>query len=192
MYVPRHFDAPSEKAIDELIERYSFGQLTTVVDRRPYVSHVPFLRDAPDRLLCHLAKSNPQTRDVNGAEALAVLSGPHAYVSPAWYESPGVPTWNYVAAHVYGRVEVIESSARLAELVERLTAVHESDSVEPWIPRYEKSQLDHIVGIAIHITEIQGKFKLSQNRPARDRANVIERLRTNGSDNATEVAALME
>lgn len=191
MYLPKHFEEPNAARVAALIDRYAFGLLVTFVDGRPYASHAPFLRASDDRLLCHLARANPQSRQIDGAEILAVFSGPHAYVSPSWYASPGVPTWNYATAHVYGRAKAITAHERLREIVGCLTVVNEAAAPEPWTPEYDASKLDHIVGIEIEVTEIQGKFKLSQNRPAEDRNNVIEQLRARASDNAMEVAALM-
>ena len=191
MYLPEHFEERDPTRVTDLMERDSFGLLVSVVDGRSYASHVPFLREGDDRLLCHLASANPQSREIEGAEVLAIFTGPHAYVSPSWYASPGVPTWNYAVAHVYGRATRITTRERLHVIVERLTAAHEADSSTPWEPRYPAAMLDHIVGVEIAIDEIQAKFKLSQNRPASDQVRVVEQLRARGTEAGARVATLM-
>jgi len=125
-----------------------------------------------------------------------IFQGPHHYVSPAWYTShPSVPTWNYAVVHAQGRPTLIEGRERLAALVRELVLHHEAASPEPWkmnLPAdYQDRMLSAIVGFEIAITRLEGKFKLSQNRPSADRPLVIEELERLGSDDALGVAALM-
>jgi transcriptional regulator len=122
---------------------------------------------------------------------LAAFTGPHAYISPTWYESTSVPTWNYAVVHIYGIPKRMTQSA-LRDFVGRLATRYEAREREPWNLHYIPSLLDAIVGFEIEITEVQGKFKLSQNRPEADRASVIERLKERGSDSSVATAALME
>ena len=192
MYIPKHFEERDAARIEQLIGDYVFGLLVTVDADRPFGSHIPFLYER-NRLLCHLARSNPQVEQLQTSdEVLAVFSGPHGYVSPSWYESPGAPTWNYAVAHVYGKPKAMTDRTQLQNLVERMVNYFEAGEREPWEPTYASSMLGNIVGFEIAITEIQGKFKLSQNRPEIDRTNVIERLKARGSDESAATAKLMQ
>ena len=192
MYAPRRFAAPDQSALTDLISAYPFGTLTTVADGRPHASHLPFVV-AGSTLFCHLARANPQVGHLReGTEILCTFQGPHAYISPSWYESPGVPTWNYVAVHAYGAPTLIEDPTELADIVDQLTAIFESHQTTPWTPQYDVSKLAAIVGVRIELSDIQGSFKLSQNRSAEDRRNVVAQLATADSDLSRAVAALMQ
>jgi len=195
MYIPEHFKEINSERISALIEGNSFGMLVTAPDGVPFVSHLPFIFDytagAKGKLLCHMARANPQWQHfLMGGEILAVFQGPHAYVSPSWYSSPGVPTWNYAVVHLRGKPRLIESESELEALVERLTHVHESHMPNPWKPNLAGERraklLGMIVGFEIEVTDIQAKFKLSQNRPPEDQQSVTEKL--DQSNNQTEVA----
>lgn len=195
MYIPEPFKETNSERISELIEVNSFGMLVTAPDGVPFVSHLPFIfdhaADSKGKLFCHMARANPQWQHLSScSEVLAVFQGPHAYVSPSWYSSPGVPTWNFAAVHLRGIPRIIESEAELEALVARQTNVYESNLPSPWKPNLASEQraklLNMIVGIEIKITGIQGKFKLSQNRPLEDQQCVVEELIQ--SKNQTEVA----
>jgi transcriptional regulator len=200
MYIPEHFKETSPECIAALIENYPFGTLVTAPDGTPFVSHLPFLFDSTvglhGKLLGHMARANPQWHHLTAArEVLAVFQGPHAYVSPSWYGSPGVPTWNYAVAHLYGKPRLIESETELEALVERLTNVYESQMLNPWQLNLSSERraklLSMIVGFEIEITDVQGKFKLSQNRPAEDQKRVIEELSQSSNPLDVAVAKLM-
>jgi transcriptional regulator len=127
---------------------------------------------------------------------LAVFSGPHAYVSPSWYEKhPAVPTWNYAAVHVHGRPRIIDDPDGVRATVQRLVERHEADLEPPWrmdLPQsYETGMLRAIVAFEIEVSHIEAKFKLSQNRDDVDRRNVAARLDALGFDDAKAVARLM-
>ncbi len=192
MYVPTHFAATDETALADFIDEHSFGTLVTVDHGAPFASHVPFLLDRKAGLLhCHLARANPQWRQLESATSvLAIFAGPHAYVSPTWYVDSGVPTWNYAVVHVSGEARAIDDAGMTRQHVEALASKHERRSAAPWTPSYDPRRLAGIVGVEIRIREMQGKFKLSQNRSAADRAEVIARLEQ-GGDNDTALAALM-
>lgn len=192
MYVPKLFREQRQRHVERLVKEYGFGLLVTTAADRPYATHVPFLYE-PNRLLCHLARVNPQVQQLEDTGvALAIFTGPHTYVSPSWYESHGVPTWNYAVVHIYGRPKPIVGQTELKRLVERMADYYEQGEAKPWNPTYDASMLRGIAGFEIEITEILGNFKLSQNRPMADRLNVIERLRSRGSDNSRHTADLME
>ena len=130
MYVPSHFREQDRTRLDKLIRDYPFGQLVSIKDGEPFVTHVPFLLDSDANLLFgHLAKANPHCEVLFEQSALAVFQGPHAYVSPRWYRSPNVPTWNFTAVHVYGRPQPLEEG-RLEQLLEDLSAEFEPAEVQ--------------------------------------------------------------
>jgi transcriptional regulator len=194
MYVPQHFRVTDESVLAAFIEKYAFGTLVTSDSGRPFASHVPFLHDRERGLLhCHLARPNPQWQHLgSNAEVLVMFQGPHGYISPTWYAEPGVPTWNYTAVHVYGAARTVEDGAATARHVEGLAERYERGSAKPWVPEYDPRRLGGIVAVEIRITEIQGKFKLSQNRSAADRAGVVAALTATGAFEALELARLME
>ena len=193
MYIPKHFLESDAAALAEFIEAHAFGTLITVVDGRPFASHVPFVYErAAGTLHCHVARANPQWRQLDAApEALVMFVGPHGYISPTWYVDSGVPTWNYTAVHVYGRARAVDDAAVTGPHVERLAAHYERGSPSPWMPDYDARRLAGIVGVEVRVREIQGKFKLSQNRSAADRAAVIARLQASGTDNDVALARLI-
>jgi transcriptional regulator len=194
MYTPKHFEVTAPETLAAFIDAHSFGALITAPHGRPSASHVPFLLDRARNVLhCHLARANPQWQELaDAAEVLVIFTGPHGYVSPTWYADPGVPTWNYTAVHVYGAARVLDDPGHTARHVEALAAKYERGSPAPWVPDYDPRRLGGIVGIEIGIRSIEGKFKLSQNRSAADRAGVIAKLRANGRDDETALAGLME
>ena len=193
MYIPQHFAENDPTTLAAFIEAHSFGTLVTSVDGVPFASHVPFLYDRAAGLLhCHLARGNPQWRHFESSpEALAIFAGSHSYVSPTWYTEAGVPTWNYAVAHVYGSARAIDDADATGRHVEALAAKFEQGRAAPWVPNYDRRRLAGIVGIEIRVRAIEGKFKLSQNRSAADRAGVVARLRASGTDNDAALAALM-
>ncbi|HET7371698.1 MAG TPA: FMN-binding negative transcriptional regulator [Gammaproteobacteria bacterium] len=193
MYTPRPFSEADPKRLAAFIRDNAFGTLVTITDGRPEASHIPFLFDSERRLLLgHLAAANPQgQRLAAGGEVLVMFQGPHGYISPTWYEHADVPTWNYTAAHVYGHPEVIEDETELRGVVDTLSAKYESQFEAPWQPVYPDKLLGAIVGFRIRISTMQGKFKLSQNRSAADRANVIRKLRASGRAEDAALARYM-
>ena len=200
MYIPAHFVETDPAALHAFIERYSFGLLVTPVDGLPFATHLPFLLDrtggAHGTLIGHVARANPQWRQAGGQTALAVFSGPHAYISPAWYEAENVvPTWNYTAVHASGPVEVIEEPAALLGIVERTVATFEAGRPSPWSfdtrGPFVDRLLGQIVGFRIPIERLEGKRKLSQNHPPERRAKVVRALAAQGGADAREIAEMM-
>ncbi|MDP1644934.1 MAG: FMN-binding negative transcriptional regulator [Thiobacillus sp.] len=200
MYIPKHFKETNPARISALIKGHPLGMLVTAPEGVPFVSHLPFIFErsagSQGKLLGHMARANPQWQHFeSGSEVLAVFQGPHAYVSPSWYSSPGVPTWNYAVVHLRGNPRLIEGETELEALVEQLTHVHESHMPSPWKPNLTGERrsklLNMIVGFEIEITHIQGKFKLSQNRPLEDQQHVVEKLSQSNNQTDTAVAKLM-
>jgi transcriptional regulator len=189
MYVPAHF-AMDDAAVGELLDRHGAADLVTATPEGLLATMLPFVHDHAvgehGALLGHLARNNPQWRADVAGEALAIVRGPDAYVSPSWYATKTehgrvVPTWNYVTAHVYGRLVVHDDPAWVEALVRRLTAKHEGGRAHPWSvddapPRFVEGQLRAIVGVELIVTRVEAKAKLSQNRPEADVAGVVAGL----------------
>jgi len=206
MHTPKHFEEPRIDVLHELIRRQSLGTLITVGLRGLNANHIPFFLDASigawGALRAHVSRSNPVWKDFDAAvEALVVFSGPGAYVTPSWYATrretgQGVPTWNYVVAHAYGPLRVVEDPAWLRAHVEELTGHKEADRAQPW--RVEDAPADYtarllagIVGLEIAVSRIEGKWKVSQNQPEANRRGVIAGLEERGGADDLAIAALV-
>lgn len=182
MHIPKHFEVTDKNEVLTFLEANAFGQLVSSVGGKLFASSIPFLVSADgSALFGHLAKENPQWQSIAEQEVLVIFQGPHDYISPSWYTSPGVPTWNYQAVHVYGNCNVIHEPDELKKVVDALTMKYESQFSQPWEPQYSLAKLRGIVGIEVSVTDIQCKYKLNQNRPSVDRAKVINQLEARGS-----------
>jgi transcriptional regulator len=206
MYLPSQFTEERVPVLHDAIRRAKLGTLVTFGEAGLEASHVPMLIDpepAPYGTLSgHVSRANPQWwRPAAGVQALAMFLGPDAYISPAWYATKRktgkvVPTWNYVAIHAYGEVRFFEDAERLLRLVTRLTETHEARRPEPWAVSdapadFIRGQLKGIVGFELPIVRLEGKWKMSQNRPAEDRAGAIEGLRREGGTEEAAVAGII-
>jgi len=201
MYVPAAFAETDTARLYAFIEAYDFGVLVSQGADGPTATHVPFLLDTgaePPRLFCHVARENPQWRGIGGSgSALVVFSGPHAYVSPTWYEGRvAVPTWNYEAVHARGSARTVHDPEALRAMLARLAARHEGGRPGGWsmdrMPeRFIAGMLKGIVGIEITVERLDGQRKLSQNRSAADRAGVIAGLNAEADPGARAVARAM-
>ena len=173
-------DDPNE--IFDFLENNAFGQLISNHNGQLEVTHMPLNIDRKNSLLSgHFARANSQWKDLENQKVLVTFLGPHDYISPNWYKNPGVPTWNYQAVHVYGQCTVIDEEHAKAEIVNRLTSSYESRFQNPWQADYSISMLRGIVGFEMRITDIQCKFKLSQNKTVEDRQGAIDALQEIGS-----------
>jgi transcriptional regulator len=200
MYLPKTFEVTDLSTLHEFIETYSFGTLVTVAGEQPIATRLPLFLDRTSgrqgTLLGHVARANPQWRSFDGdRQCLAMFDGPHAYVSPSWYaSSPAVPTWNYATVHVYGIPRPIHDADQLSALVDRLVGAYEAGMPQPWpgaLPAdFKAAMLKAIVGFAIEIDRIEGKFKMGQNRPAEDRIGTVARLESSSDPAARAMAQL--
>lgn len=203
MYVPEAFAEEDVPTLHAAMREHPFALLVTAHEAEPFATHVPLLLD-PKRgplgtLYGHVARSNPHWRSFGGARAaLAVFSGPHAYVSPRWFASKRqVPTWNYVAVHATGVPRVIDDAAHVHMLLRQLSAAHEPPGDGRWlVDELPMPVLDGlargIVAFELPIARLQGKWKLSQNKSEADRAGVAAALRAGGDPTARAVAEWME
>lgn len=208
MYLPDHFRVDDLSMLDALAERDPFATLVTVVDGAPFATQLPVLyaREG-DRVVLrgHWARPNGQWRGAAGQTALAILHGPHAYVSPTWYadRAKRVPTWNYLAAHLYGAVELHGADAAdpdgrdaLRAIVEALSRRFEGGREDAWrmaeTGEIGERMLAGIVGFTMRVERIELKAKLHDHHPVENRVGVIEGLRRVGGEQARAVADEMQ
>jgi transcriptional regulator len=187
MYVQAHFSI-GDAEVRELLAGCDAADLVTSTPQGLIATFLPVLYDPSvgehGAILAHVARNNDQWREPAAGESMFIVHGPDAYVSPSWYPSKrehgrAVPTWNYLTAHVYGRLVVHDDPAWVESMVRRLTERHEDGRAEPWsvddAPRaYIAGQLRAIVGLELVISRVEAKAKMSQNRPEADRAGVVE------------------
>jgi transcriptional regulator len=190
MYQPDHFRVDDVPKMHALLRARPFATLISAGPSGLYASHLPTVLkdDGPCGVIeCHLARANPHWRDLaEGKEALMIFQGPEGYITPNWYPSKAesqkvVPTWNYAIVHAYGRPEVMNDKAWLLRHVTELTAQQERTEAKPWAvsdapETYIDVMLRGVVGFRFTIARLEGKWKLSQNREAPDRAGVVQGL----------------
>jgi transcriptional regulator len=201
MYIPPHFKEDRIGVLQDAIRSAGPATLISMTPDGLFASHAPLLLDpepAPyGTLIGHLAKANPHVRLADEAmQTLVIFHGPNGYITPSYYVAKQehgkvVPTWNYVAIHAYGRLEAFDDPALLLDVVTRLTDRHESPRAAPWAVSdapsdFVQGMLRGIVGIRLPIARLEGKIKMSQNRPAADQSGVIDGLRLDGAADVAE------
>jgi transcriptional regulator len=199
MYTPKFNQVEDPALLIEAMRTWSFAVLFGPdANGAPVATHLPLvIHDEGEHGVIegHFARANPHWKWLAGRETLVVFSGPHSYVSPTLYVDPqSVPTWNYIAIHATGTLELVEGEANKDFLLKNLISIHEPAYADHWnsLPEsYRKSMLKGIVGFRIPIVRIEGKFKLSQNRPDQDRKNVYA-AHSSGTLDQRALAAWME
>lgn len=204
MYLPAHFREDDLPRLHALMREHPLATLVTAGPKGLTANHVPFLLH-PDEgthgtLRAHLARANPQLDELEQVtECLVVFQGPEGYVSPGWYPSKRehgkvVPTWNFVAVHAWGSPRIVDEPAWLRREVDALTDRHEAGQDSPWHvddapAEYLGQMLRAIVGLEVPICRLEGKWKVSQNRPPDDRRGVADGLHARGNDTLADLVA---
>ncbi|MCK0209309.1 FMN-binding negative transcriptional regulator [Starkeya koreensis] len=205
MYTPPAFREDDPATLHAMMRETRLATLVTATAEGLLATPLPLFLDdtegANGVLYGHVAKANPQWKAPPLAEALVIFPGPEAYISPSWYASKQehgkvVPTWNYAAVHAYGWPEFFEDEDHLREIVTRLTDLHERPRAEPWSvadapEAFVRAQLKGIVGVRLPIARLEGKRKMSQNRPEADREGVAAGLRASPREGDREVGAMI-
>ncbi|HSH96086.1 MAG TPA: FMN-binding negative transcriptional regulator [Roseimicrobium sp.] len=201
MYSPETFQIHDPAVLAAFMREHSFATIVTHDGTAPHATHMPVLleqgRGQHGTLVSHMARANPQWKHFeNGQEMLVIFTGPHAYISPAWYATqPAVPTWNYTAVHAYGIPRIVTDPGRFAEMLKDLVEFYESGRANRWSGEmpvdFRDKLMKGIVGVEIEITRTEGKFKLSQNRPA-DVPGVIAALESSADPGDRAVAKMMK
>jgi transcriptional regulator len=205
MYRPDHFRVDDIAEMHALMRARPFATLVSAGDSGLYGTHLPtVLKNEGEfgAIECHLARANPHWKELAaGGEALMIFQGPEAYITPNWYATKAetgkaVPTWNYIAVHAYGRPQVMQDKEWLRCHVGELTTQQEAREPHPWkITDSPESYIDvmlrGIVGFRFDIARLEGKWKMNQNREARDRAGTAAGLEQRGAGEDAQVAAVM-
>lgn len=202
MHIPTYFKNENITEIREFLKQNSFGILISMVNNRPWGTHIPLelaLDESGEEVLYgHISKANPQWKAFNiveNKEILAIFNGAHAYVSSSWYDHENVPTWNYIAVHVYGELVLIEEAEllySLKKLVDKYEVNNENPIKVENLSAKTMKQLKGVVGFKIKIKEIQAAYKLSQNRNTTDYQNIINELDKTENPAAVETAKIMK
>lgn len=199
MYIPDQNKNENREEIKEFLRQNAFGILISQLDGKPWATHIPLEleidENGKDILTGHIAKANPQWKDfTKNKEVLCIFNGPHAYISSSWYQKEEVPTWNYIAVHVYGEMKILDEAQVMASL-HRLVHKYESNSKHPIsLENMSPStlrQVRGVVGFEIRITDIQAKFKLSQNRKE-DHPKIIQELKERNDAGSREIGERMK
>ena len=201
MYIPNHFKEENEQVLLEFIRKNSFATLVTAANALPAATHIPveLEENAQGKFVLrgHVSKENAHSQAiVEGEAALMIFQGPHAYVSSGWYGHLNVPTWNYMAVHVYGRLKPM-GSEDLYESLKRLADRYEEGrenkiSVERMPEDFVSKMMQGVTGFEMSIEQMQGNFKLSQNRKKEDYSTIISRLEKEAAAGAHQVAQEMK
>lgn len=200
MYTPPAYAETNPAALHAFMRAHSFASLVTCRGARCNVTHLPFLLDTSgEPTLCtHLARANPQLEDLRaGSEALVVFQGPHAFISPSWYENQRTfPTWNYTAVHARGMPSVFDDAGEVLALLERTVGQFDTPLGGAWtLPGMPaditRARMGAIAGVRIPIASLEGKMKLNQDKSVADRVGVIAALERGGDPQGLAVAALI-
>jgi transcriptional regulator len=182
MYIPRQFRNADDAEIKAFIRTNGFAVLINQTMGKLWGTHIPLALSADGKKLTgHISKANPQWKYFEtGKEVLAIFNGPHAYISSSWYDHENVPTWNYIAVHVYGSLRIIQGEELLAALTEMVDQ-YEKNSVNPvtvekMSPQFLKSHIEALVGFEIEISNIEAAYKLSQNRDKKNHDEIVRQL----------------
>ena len=199
MYIPPVFAETDPKKLHAFIEANSFGVLTSMLQGELFATHLPFLLETGGPravLLAHVARANPQWQELDGQNVLAVFPGPHAYVSPSWYESDNVvPTWNYVAVHAYGICRLMQDAGELHALLQKMIATYERSMPAPWTladAGFLEKMARQVVGFRVEVSRLEGKWKLNQNHPRERREKVVQVLSRSPDPDGQEIARLIQ
>lgn len=207
MYLPKNFEETRVEVLHELMRAHPFAALVTHGDSGLNADHLPFMLDpepAPyGTLRGHIARANPLWQTVaDGAAALVLFQGPESYITPSWYTTKQetgmvVPTWNYAVVHAQGPLRFIDDRGWLRDFVSALTDRHEAGRPTPWAVRdapdhFIDTLAASIIGVELTIARLIGKWKVSQNRPPRDRDGVVAGLHAEGSPDALAMAELVQ
>lgn len=196
MYIPDIYKNENQEEIIAFLEKNSFGILVNQTNGKLWATHIPLELDTNKNgkqiLFGHLSKENPQWKEfLDNDKVLAIFSGPHGYISSSWYDHENVPTWNYIAVHVYGNIKIIEGEAVIDSL-KKLVDKYEQKSKNPVriedLSKKTMRQSSGIVAFEIEIEEIQAVHKLSQNRDDKNHNNIVSELKKSKNAQDTAIA----
>jgi transcriptional regulator len=199
MYIPHHYINKNIEEVKDFLKENSFGILVNQVEGKPWATHIPLEldvdEDGNDILVSHIAKANPQWKYFEeNDDVLCIFNGPHSYISSSWYTEEEVPTWNYIAVHVYGKIKILDEKEVLASM-HKLVDKYEANSKNPIsvqnLSKKTMRQIKGVVGFKIKVNTIQAAYKLSQGRE-HDHSSIIKELKLTGNAGAITIAQNME
>ncbi|MBU2976415.1 FMN-binding negative transcriptional regulator [Zobellia sp. B3R18] len=199
MFVPDQHRNENVSEIKEFLRANSFGILVSQYQNKPWATHIPLeletTEDGKEVLTAHIAKANPQWREFDqNEEVLCIFNGPHSYISSSWYKEEEVPTWNYIAVHVYGKLKILSEEEVMASM-HRLVDKYEANSKNPIslknMAPHTLKQVKGVVGFQIEITDIQAQYKLSRTRE-QDHPKIIAELEDTKDPMRIEIAKAMK
>lgn len=199
MYIPHHYKNENIEQVKAFLKENSFGILINQVEGKPWATHIPLEldedEDGNDLLVSHIAKANPQWKSFKeNDEVLCIFNGPHSYISSSWYKEEEVPTWNYIAVHVYGKIKILSEEDVLKSMY-KLVDKYEAHSKDPisldHLSKKTLGQIKGVVGFQISIDTIQAAYKLSQGRE-HDHERIIHELENTEKPNAKDIAKMMK
>jgi transcriptional regulator len=199
MHIPDLYKNDDKEAIRTFLKANAFGILINQTNGKLWATHIPLEleinKEGEEVLMGHISKENPQwTAFESNDQVLAVFTGPHAYISSSWYDHENVPTWNYMAVHVYGKIKIIEGDAVIDSLTKLVDKYEQSSKCPVRVADLSKKtmmQTRGIVAFEIKIEEIQAQNKLSQNRDEKNHANIISELEKTENPQSIAVAKEM-
>ncbi|QDQ00046.1 FMN-binding negative transcriptional regulator [Lysinibacillus fusiformis] len=198
MYIPAAFKIKDRSEMVAVIQTNSFATLFSTYEGMPYATHLPLLfNETQDCLIGHFAKGNPQWKNIEQQDVLAVFQGPHCYISPSWYETnQAVPTWNYVAVHVYGEIELMKNDEELVNSFNKMIAKYEGNDSPYSLAEVDSKLITNlnkgVQGFKVKISRMEGKKKLSQNHSTDRQQLVIKQLEEIEQSNEQQIAHLMK
>lgn len=200
MYVSHYYREEDLKKVAGFIREHDFATLVLSQDGLPIASHllVEFETTSDGTWLVngHMARANKLWRAFDsGKEVLVIFGGPNTYISPTWYNQLNVPTWNYIAIHLYGAPRVIDGGLELQDILARLIKRYETKStyrMETLPPDFREKEMRGAIGFQVKVTRVEANFKLSQNRDDEDHANVIHQLEARGDEQSAAIAKEMK
>jgi len=201
MYIPLEYKNTNVEDVKAFVQANSFGILVSQVNDKPWATHIPMEltknAEGKDVLLTHVSRGNIQWKDIDETqEVLAIFQGPHTYVSSSWYDYESVPTWNYIAVHVYGKMKLLEGQ-ELWDTLKRLVDKHEKSvehpvSMEKMSKKYINREIKGVKGIEIEISSIEASYKLSQNKSEKNHDTIVNELKKRKDDYSHQVAVAMK
>ena len=194
MYISKLNRNENVEELHKFVRENGFAILISTVEGKPWATHIPLLLAADGKKLSgHIARGNKQWKEWNSeSEVLAIFTGPHAYISSSWYDHENVPTWNYIAVHVYGKLKIL-SDHELLQSLKDLTDKYEKHSeqpvsVETMNPAYVKKEMLGIVGFEIEISKMEAAYKLSQNRDEKNHKKIVAELEKRNDPASSAIA----
>lgn len=200
MYIPPYFKNSKIEDVYDFIDKNGFGILVSQTSSKLWATHIPLMLEKTENdrwvLFGHVSRGNPQWRNfTDKSEVMTIFHGPHSYISSSWYDHENVPTWNYIAVHVYGTIKIIQGEA-VKDVLKTLVDKYEKYSanpvsVEKMSAKFLEKEINGIVCFGIEVTSVEAAYKLSQNRDKKNHNNIIAELKNRGDHNSLQIADAM-